>query len=389
MRLKVTGILLTAFVLCAAGAFAQEPEKKALDTSLKVSGVIFTEYAYLTGYQPGSAWNQQIEDTGKYRGQNENQNSTFRVNRVYLNFRKNISETVSMRVTTDVEGSDTTALNLYLKYAFVQYQESFFGFMTVNFQFGLIGTPIIGLMDDISDCRWIYQNLYDKSANLLRGFGADSSADFGLRLSLTFANMVTVTGGVVNGEGYKKATETAGSNFDGKAYFATLTVNPIASVYINGFFRYEEDAADNTAASSGISSEVLYGFGAAYKSKLITAGVHAFYLWNNDKSGAYRIHTSYMLAEAYVMANLGEVIPSVPLLIHGRYGYGIEYGNEISNGSEDYTTQMLAFGLGWQFVDGLRVLAYYETYMYDRNTDVGYELPLDASNFMVKAEVKF
>jgi len=56
----------------------------------------------------------------------------------------------------------------------------------------------------------------------------------------------------VTGEECRAAVETQGASFDGTAYFAAITV------YLIGFFRYEEDAVDNTAAPSGISSDVVY-----------------------------------------------------------------------------------------------------------------------------------
>ena len=89
------------------------------------------------------------------------------------------------------------------------------------------------------------------------------------------------------------------------------------------------------------------------------------------------------------MANLGEVIPSLPLLVHGRFGYGVQNASEAQGLLEDHVTQMYAFGLGWQFNSGVRMLAYYEAYLYEADPATGFDNPPMASNFMLKAEVKF
>jgi hypothetical protein len=405
MRIKFTGsLLVAATVFMAAGAFAQttpapsqetQPqEKKALDTSLKISGVIYTEYAHLTGLQPGSVFSQASTAPYTDEGISSAKNDTFRVNRVYINLRKNFTETLSMRVTTDVEASG--APTLYLKYAFFQYKDSFFDFLGVNLQGGLIGTPVIGLLDDISGCRWIYQNLLDKSANMLNGYGVDSSADYGARLALTFANMVTVTGAVTNGEGYKK---NAGglTDFDGMAYYGMINVNPISQLYISGFYRYEEYKNRVSGyPGSDISDRGYYGFGVAWKSDLIMAGAHYWLLWNNDRTSSPagtvppRVRKHYGLLEAYVMVNLGVVVPTVPLLIHGRYSDGVEQASLAGNSDIQRRTRMIAAGLGWAFNGNLRTLAYYERYAYDiGRIDPSYRNPKPASNFMVKCEVAF
>ncbi len=401
MRFKLTGVLLVAAVVfMAAGAFAQDAPKKEVDTSLKVSGVIYSEYSYSTGYQPGSAFAAQKVQPYSDEGISENKNSTFRVMRVYLNFRKNFSETLSMRVTTDVDTTAGALQSLYLKYAYFQYKDDFLGFLGLNFQAGLIGTPVIGFLDDYSASRWVYQNLLDKSANMLHGFTVDSSADLGAKLSLTFARMITLTGMVCNGEGYKKADGNS-SAYDGMAYYGMISINPISELYINGYYRYEQ-TAPRGLPGSGISDKGYYGAGLAWKSDLINAGLNYWMLWNNDRASSLTgsrtptIAKRYSLLYAYVMMDLSAVIPTVPILVHGRYSFGYENAGQAANSDTRYKTSLYAFGLGWKFSNNLRVLGYYERYVYSvgrLNTDPTlatiYRDPKPASNFMIKCEVAF
>ncbi len=91
--MKLLKVSLFSFFIAAAmvsSLFAQvnpEPEKKGIDTSIKISGVIYTEYAYFTGLQPGSTFNT-VPVQPDNDGISSNKNSTFRINRVYLNFKK-------------------------------------------------------------------------------------------------------------------------------------------------------------------------------------------------------------------------------------------------------------------------------------------------------------
>jgi hypothetical protein len=390
---RTIGLLLTA-VICGtavSGALAQSDpgqEKKAIDSSIKLSGVIYTEYAYFTGLQPGSAWAEQPIRAFTDEGISSDRNSTFRVNRVYINLRKDFSENLSMRVTTDVESSGTPSL--YLKFAYFQYRDTFWDFLGVNLQGGLISTPVTGFIDGISDCRWIYNDLIDKSANLLNGAAFDYTADYGFSLGLSFTDLVTVTGAVTNGEGYKKNASGL-TDFDGMAYYGTVTVRPISQLYLSGFFRMEEYQAKAAGTyGSQVSDKSYYGFGAVWKSDLIRAGAHYWFLWNNDRSGTLRMQKRYRLLEAYLMMNLGALVPTFPLLIHGRYGNGIEMASRIGNSDTRRMTHMIAGGLGWAFSPSLRMLAYYERYIYEiGRVDSGYRDPKPASNFMVKCEVAF
>ncbi len=106
---------------------------------------------------------------------------------------------------TDSNGDDveteTPYYGFFLKNAYLQAKNDL-GAATLTTQFGLIGTPVIGLADKVSDYRWIYNNFIDKSKNLL-GTSIDTSADLGISVKADIMKMVSITGAYMNGEGYK------------------------------------------------------------------------------------------------------------------------------------------------------------------------------------------
>ncbi len=300
-----------------------------------------------------------------------------------------------MRVTTDVDNTSGSAPTLYLKYAFFQYRDVFFDFLGVNLQGGLVSTPMLGLIYDISDTRWIYQSLLDKSANMLNGFSMESSADYGVRLSFIFADMITLTGAVVNGEGFKK---NAGglSDYDGLAYYGMIVINPVPELFLVGSTRWEEYRAKQDNFGSDISDKGYCGFGVAVKTALIRVGAFYWMFWDNDRQSSLfgtrppTVRKSYSLFEWYLMMNMGAVVPTLPVLLHGRLSQGYENAGQAANSDVRRRTRMFAAGIGWAFNAHLRILAYYERYMYDVGRRAyGYRNPHPASNFMVKGEVAF
>ena len=378
-----------------------------VNTDLKISGVIYFEWAYLTGFQPGPALSEQPTFTNTDEGISDQRNNTFRINRVYLNIKKNFSETFSFRITTDVDTVDRN--DLYLKYAYIQYRNTFFDFFGLQIQIGKIGTPTVGHITAISDYRWIYNDFCNKWQNLLGGFGGDASADLGFNLKFSFFNLIHLTGSYTNGEGFKSSETT-----DGKAYHGLLSIAPnfgdTGTLYINGYFKYETDASSSSYSdlvtplylvNVGQGNEVYYGFGIAWKSDFIKTGVNYFIVKDNsygttgvvfgpNTEVGTRVQNNYHLLDCWVNINLGAFFESFPLLILGRYGNGMIQPSLVANNNSRMRTYLLAGGLGWQFNSHFRVAAYYERYAYDvGRITIGYRNPKAASNFYVKTEIKF
>ncbi|MBP7582575.1 MAG: hypothetical protein KBA61_00990 [Spirochaetes bacterium] len=385
MRLKFFfSTLALMLALFAAAANAQQvtstTEAPRVEP-VKVSGTMYLE------------WVKTMEN----RLEAENVN-TFRIQRVYLDFRKKIDDVWSARATLDVgndNGATDTRYQAYIKYAYLQGAFNL-GFGTLTAQFGMIGTPVIGLIDSQSDYRWLNQNYIDAAKALLYrqsnatgatpGQSIDSSADLGLSLSLKVASMVTITGAITNGEGYKTGDELAAGD-DGKAMYGMLTVTPISGLFLSGFYmnRVTDDAEAGDNYVNYYGANAIYVFqGIRVGVSYVMAKVSTFAVGDPEAEVA-----EYTLIDAFIMANL-KGFTGMPILLAGRYAMGsTEYaeGYGASNGFTSDVT-IWAVGVGYQFNDNVRVMAYLEDQSSSSSDIAAREWDNSNRNFYVKAEAK-
>lgn len=366
----VKGFVYMAVMTFATATFAQEAVKEEIK-DIKISGKAYLE------------WNKELSN---YDDTTEHQN-TFEIKRVYLDFKKEFDSVWSARVTTDVgqvesegeaEVTDTASGNpetvdvkaksdpytVYVKYAYIQAKQKM-DFVDANFKFGMIGTPLIGLIDDKSDYRWVEQNYVDQAKNII-GTSIDSSADMGVSVDLSFFKMVKLSGSLVNGEGYKKVNEDELGD-DGKAYYGMLTITPVKGLDIFGTYRNQ--ITDDGHGSDNYSRYMA--FGASYSTDLVKVG--AMYVMPEVKKGG--VENEYTLIDSWLLANLESVI-NIPILITGRYSYG---ENEDVDDSE---VTIWAAGLGYAINKNIRVMAYYQDADNDAKED-------PETTFYVKTEVAF
>ncbi|MCP4138047.1 MAG: hypothetical protein GY754_44195 [bacterium] len=272
-----------------------------------------------------------------------NKNSSFSIQRMYLQYKRDIGGPFSIKITTDVGQLDSTSgattvtsepYELYVKNAYVQLKQKM-GVVTLKSQLGMIGTPNIGKTDKMMDLRWVYNNYsIDKSKSII-GTSIDTSADLGFNLSLNIMKLVEVTADITQGEGYKEAAEVN----DNKVIHAMVSITPIKGLYINGFSKFGK------VQSSDVKSN-YYGGGAAWKSDLIKVGAN-FLMAAVDTA-------AYTSTEAWIHANLDPAI-EIPILIVGRFAYGK------NNDVDDTGNTIIGGGLGYQFNKHFRALAYFET----------------------------
>ena len=280
----------------------------------------------------------------------------------------------------------------YIKYAYLQAAPDL-GFGRLTVQFGMIGTPIIGLVDKQSDYRWLNQNYIDAAKYLLYkqssasdatpGQSIDNSADLGLSASLSVANMVTFTAAITNGEGYKNTVETD----DGKAMYAMLTLTPISGLFVSGFYMNRT----TNDAEAGDNYVNYYGGNVIYVFQGIRAGVS--YLMGKVSTMAATATEAtvaeYTLLDAFVMANLNS-LTGVPVLVAGRYAMGT------TEHAEGYTTNGLksdvviwAVGAGYQFNSNVRMMAYLEDQSSSSSDITAREWKGSNRNFYIKTEASF
>lgn len=295
---------------------------------IKISGALFAEYAQaLNGSHDGH----------------------FALSRVRLTVKKNLPGVFSFRVTLDALGLEDPEKEGYealVKYAYLQAAPKC-GPVAIILQGGMIGTPTTSLVNSLTGIRWIGNTYIGVSKKILAdaagaALSIDTTADLGISLKIKFADMVTLTGALTNGEGYKNVDTD--NLYTGKAYYSTLIFNPLKNMYINGFFRYFQ---------KDINIDLMYyGGGAAWKGPILCTGAHVIgvtYDTGLSRSG--------FLVEGWINLNVNTIV-GLPVLIIGRAG--------IAHGLDDTDNGQYGGGLGYKFNKNVQTAIYYE---YTQNFD--------------------
>jgi hypothetical protein len=349
------------------------------------------------------------ESTDNKSGEKMN---TFELERLYLQWEKDLGGIWSGRVTLDVgnepvienasltsttptlanssgttvkavTGGQTSKYRAYVKYAYAQAKDKIGDELEYKFQFGMIETPVIGFTDKAGDQRWVHKNLLDDSKSIL-GSSIDYSADMGASLALDYSKMINVTLALMNGEGYKNTNESLFNSSDqtkntsqGKAVYGKLTVTPIEGLSLSGYYRQE-----GTSAKQSDNNKGYMGGGVAYKNDLLMAGVN--YLLPFQKVDGEAVKNSdnkekeLSLADIWITVTPEKEI-GLPLLVMARYGWG-----EDSNLEKSKVT-FLGAGVGYVFNKNVRAMAWYQ--QYDSEAKKEAELPNPDKQFAVKAEI--
>lgn len=366
MIFKKFSFVVTAALILAALTAVNAKEKSS---DVKIKGKIFMQYE------------QELNDA---KDKDETKTGTFEVTRAYIQILKNIGGPFSIKITGDAikgikdsNGDTGKHYDFYLKNAYLQGKGNV-GMFALKAQLGLIGTPLIGITDKMSDYRWIYNNFFDKAKNLNVQNG-ESSADLGFSLNAKIMDKVSVTGAVVNGEGYKSVDENEKNS--GKAYYGLLSVTPLKGLYINGYLRLENEEVDNSKKSYYAKDSIYYGGGIGWKNKLIKIGFNYIIGKRTDDDPALTDSTvnEFKLFDSWLNINL-ETFTGMPILILGRFAFGED---------DKVTDSMVTYwgaGLGYRFNKNFRLAAYLDNYKYD---DSATYTETNQQSFYIKAEAKY
>lgn len=399
--------LVAVLAIATVGFAQQKPEEKPAEAKveekvpekpkLSVSGLAYIE------------WSKELKHSAT-RTPDENTN-TFSIKRVYLDFKKKLDDIWSVRVTTDVgqvdskaskdyietvTGTDTddddqidtittkkskpesktNGYTVFLKYAYVEAKDKL-DFAEYKFAFGMISTPLIGFVDKQSDCRWLEQNYADQAKTVLydnagKGQSIDHSADMGVSLEVSMFNkLVTITGALTNGEGYKYADEVKLGD-DGKAYYGMLTIMPVKDLYLVGIYRNQ-----NTNDKIDDNYVRYMGGGVVYSDEWYKIGAMYYMPKSSSKasSTAAVVENEYKLFDSWLNVRLDQII-DMPVIVIGRYAFGE------NKDVEKLKVTSWAAGIGYHVADGLRAVAYFQNVKNE-----GLDKP-DRQIF-VKTEVKF
>ena len=259
------------------GQKKEDPTKLWVD----LTGLIYAEWSYRTGfkYEGKSEWGKvgrwgfnatypnpatpspswwAIQPVQPYNYSSKN-NTTFSLQRCYLTLRKRIGEIFSVRITTDIEptGQDF----IYLRYAYLQALKAFStpaGPIELKGQFGKVGTPVIGITDNLSDLRWIGKNYLNASNMVLNGNSFDDSVDFGFLASLSLFRWALFEYSFTSGEGFKSDNiET----YAGKGHTLLVSLTPatfIKELYVNFYGRWEDTNKDLTTTDANLTEIKSY-----------------------------------------------------------------------------------------------------------------------------------
>lgn len=387
-------LVSSILVLFAGLRIASAQEKEAL----KPAPIDVTGQVYMN-------WHTHLTDNSGKTGTKDSNTNTFEFERIYLNFQKKFDDTFSARVTLDMandqiseqttksDGStsseNTSKYRVFIKFAYLQAKNSF-GIVDTILKIGMIDTPVTGFIDWLSDQRYVHKNLVDDAKNLLPGSTSiDNTADMGLSLALNFIKKADLILAITNGEGFKKTNESYYNNSNGsgdnskntsqgKAYYSRLTITPIDSLYISGFFRYEGTSVDESDNHKG-----YYGAGVAWKNELLKAGVNYILPFQKingeDVTYSNTDKKKMSLLEAWITFTPKKLI-EIPVVAMARYGYGDDFDQD------NYKTTYMGIGLGYEFNTNIRAAAWYDQYDSEaRNTANN---PNPVKMFSVRADIK-
>ena len=389
MKIKsILSLAVAVSMLSAVSAFAEEEKKSFVD----VSGKLFLDYSYLM---------DKKEKIAPNKSETKKQDS-FNLTRAYVTFDKKFDDAWSAKVTLDAGSLDQTSKgdnkikdstgtetknsvttttkssSAFVKNAYGQYKTSLEP-VELKVQAGLVGTPVIDLLDGVIGSRWIYQNYIDKSKDVT-GLSLDpSSADTGIRAEVRLMKMVALTGMYSNGDGYKVNT-SADQAPTTKSTYATLNITPIDALNLFGYYH-----SHNTAETDK-SKNVLnyYGGGLGWKDKSFKVG--GSYTISSGKTNDVKEKSSVI--ELWGNANTEEFV-GVPVLLIGRLAKGT-YELDADAGKQKNNGFAVWGGLGYQINKNVQIAAMYKSDVLVKKNSAGAKTSDAVSNTMyVKTEVVF
>jgi hypothetical protein len=210
-------------------------------TDTKVSGEIYAFYA------------NDLTQNGHGKGYNK-----FDLSRVYITLKSTLSKEVSMRVTADVANMAGNARDIYLKYAYLDWNiEKIIPYSTIRF--GLQQTGWIDYMNKVWGRRYVAKTLMDE-------YKALSSADYGI------SYLVKLPEGyghgaiqVLQGPGYKGEEENRYKDISAFVFLRPLMQVPnlaasmIGGYYYKGFSDEPDINSENKKDRMAAMASLAYG----------------------------------------------------------------------------------------------------------------------------------
>jgi hypothetical protein len=400
MKKMIIAVMAGCVLLYSASGYgvSQEAASPSQDPGVSVSGKIFFQWRHTL----------QNLDSGLYEEQ-ENV-STFELTRAYIVLGYKIDDIWSVKVILDAgndgEADDTdTRYRVFIKNA---YGQAAFGLLgtRVTFRFGVIPIPLLSLMYQVSDNRWLQSNYIDNAKALIyrttgsaadidQKLSLDYTADIGASLGINFRDVISVTGTATNGNGFKKTKETesdADGEDDANAYSGLLTITPVPYLYLAGFYRFQ-GTQDQTYGKDNYIT--YYGGMIAVTTAPVKIGVsYILGEYSYKKEAALPDDSAllhkYSILDAFVNINLLQWT-GIPVLIAGSLGWGVTEFDSGFGIYDGFEAEVLIWnaGLGYQFNKKVRMMAYYENIRRMSDDIEALDPGRDERTFYIKTEVTF
>lgn len=344
--MKLKSVIILSLLFSAVTLFAQDkPDEKPV----KVGGQLYLFY----GYEFNNA---------SLASSNHERSEGFTVDRARVTVTKEFDPVFKVNVA--IEGNNTasaanntnTTASVFVRLANIEANLLTGEDIKVRLLAGLISSPIIEAIDQLSGLRWLGKNFYDNAA-ALNVYNTDYTFGGGILAAVEILKMVKITGTVMNGGNTTGAQETYENS--GKSFHGVVSVTPVEKlITINGYVNSFDLAVKNTALGIKGEYQLNYGGSAAINISGIVLGGNFFFINKKDTtaSGSTDI-VQAKIAEGFMNANFKE-ISGIPLFLIGRFGYGKD--TKLANSEAIF----YAAGIGYQFNSNLQMAAYFENYNY-------------------------
>ena len=213
-----------------------------------------------------------ITDNGDGKGYN-----SFDLSRVYLTVKSKLSKEVSVRITADVDKMDGSARELYLKYAYLDWNVSkVIPYSTVRF--GLQQTGWIDYMNKIWGRRYVAKTLMDQ-------YKALSSADYGISHLVKFPNGYGHGAiQILQGPGYKGEEENRYKDVSAFVFVRPLIQVPDLTASMIGGYFYKGFSDEPDISSENKKDRVALMTSFAYRG-IIKVTSEYFHSWDRTHPG--------------------------------------------------------------------------------------------------------
>jgi hypothetical protein len=242
--MKFFTVVLLAFSLLASVSNAQD------DNDVKVSGYVFGDYFYKVDGDSSGSGSQYSNLSKDEQG--------FDLRRIYITFKKNISEDFSANVTLEGNSGTTTGGRYGLFFKTVQLTwKNLIPMGQINV--GIISPNTYDIEQDV----WGYRSI-EKTVGDFRGFGNSSDAGISVQGSFDKKNMFGYFAMFGMGTGQRPIfTKT-------KKYYGQLSAKPVNGLVIAAYSDYE-------ANGEGVNTTTLKGT-AGYNSPQFNIGGSVYML---------------------------------------------------------------------------------------------------------------